>query len=291
MSRNPLTQLSVLILLAAMFNPLTCTVTPKVQSLEEAPLDSPSGVAIAESILPDLPAAPSDIQAPLSEASPPASFTRSAEPIQMVVVQDITGSFYDHIAHARVAVLNLLADSQSWPEGSHIGMTTFVGGVEPDPWTPMTPTSEKEHVGQQWDQLATCNCVVHNPYRTTSFCERYYGGFDADPQMPDCLANGSASNPAASMEQALWMLEGLPGRKLIVIVGDTLPCCGSDSDPRTENLLVRTQEAGARGWDVWVISTTDVPFLDALAQNEGVARFVAPERVPEAMDRVIRELR
>ena len=56
-------------------------------------------------------------------------------------------------------------------------------------------------------------------------------------------------------------------------------------------LLVRTQEAGARGWDVWVISTTDVPFLDALAQNEGVARFVAPERVPEAMDRVIRELR
>ena len=293
MQRQPFALLSVLVLLAAALKPSTCTLEIVPTTEEATPVVAPTG---APSIAPTQPATAVDTTiAPEPEArrqieqiASPATSTR---PIQLVVLQDVTGSFAQQIGHARTALLNLVEDSASWPRGSQIGLTAFVGGVEPDPWTPMTPTTEHAEIAEQWATLSTCNCTMptssdQQGYQRP-FCEIYYGGFDAHPHMPDCHALGAQSNPAASMEQAHHMLEGLSGRKIAILVGDIMPCCGSETEARTAALLWWARSAGREGWDVWVLATTEPPFLHQLAQNDGAALHVEPSDLPEAMDRIL----
>jgi len=289
---NRFTQLSLAVLLAAAINPLTChvrTVEPALQS------------RCAEDITPDLPqaetlpdhyvAVKAQVEPALSEPPP-----RSKEPINLVIVQDITASFLKDLPLAKEAALDMLEDSANWPAGSRIGMSTFVGGVEPLAWTPMTPIADVDSIREQWATLSSCNCTMQNEqfaqfYGEGKWCEMYYGGFEANPHMQDCFEYGHQSNPAAGMSQAIDMLEGTDGRKVIVIVGDTLPCCGPETDSRKEALVRLTRDAGARGWDVWAISTQDVDYLSSLGQNNGQARYVESKYIESAMKRVIRALR
>lgn len=106
---------------------------------------------------------------------------------EIVVVQDVTGSFADEIELAKEAnltLLNFLADNPQ--PGDRIGMVTFVGDAEL--WTPLTYI-EDDYAGvySQWDTLDWCDRSYYPWY--------YYGPpyYHAVPQMMGCNTGQSGA--------------------------------------------------------------------------------------------------
>jgi len=191
------------------------------------------------------------------------------DPIHLVIVQDISQSFAPNMANVRVALAAVLDAAESWPRGSTIGMSTFVGGTEPRPWTPLTATSHLDSVRAQWGELGTCNCANDQiVVGDMSWCEAFNMKLNGDLNMQDCFLWGSQTNPAEGLEQATKMLGGVQGRKVIALISDGLTCCRSEGKLEAQSIEL-THQIGKRGWDVWVVGSHKPDFLAALRQNRG----------------------
>ncbi len=296
--RNPLTFLAGFVVLLAAFNPVVCNVRPSVAEIAE-PVCAPAEPVVAT--CPDepviLPEEPTAVVAVVEKVAPvqvePKAIRPTDRRVNLVVVQDITASYKDNIQHLRIAALELLDAAASWPAGSRIGMSTFVGGVAEQPWTSLTPVDDLEPVQEQWQTLDTCNCkYLHALYRD-AWCEMYYGSFDTSPQMQDCFAHGTQSNPAAGLQQAIDMLQGHAGRSVILFVGDAATCCGTEKTEDRKNALISSAEkADDLGYELWSIVTdrNKPDYLDVLAQNGGRVVHTEPESVPQAMATMIEAL-
>ncbi len=294
--RNHLTNAAVLVLLAAAFNPLTCTVRPAdttvsvaepvVEAVIEVVVEPP---AIAEVVEFTVVEGPSDPPLEPERPIPP----RPDVPMDVVVVQDITGSFQTGIHHARAAVLQLVDAAEGWPAGSRLGMSTFVGGVAPEPWTPLTPVTDLVGVRSQWRELDICNCDIERVFGGQRLCSRGYGGFDKRPQMQSCFEYGAQSHPAAGLRQAISMLEEHPeSRKIVVLVIGGPACCGDKAEQRSLETQELSAQIGEAGWDLWVVGAGvhDPEHLESLRQNLGDTVILDAENALDTMERVIRSL-
>ncbi|MFT4627369.1 MAG: hypothetical protein ACI8PZ_006053 [Myxococcota bacterium] len=98
-----------------------------------------------------------------------------------MIAQGVTGSVQDSIAHARTANLQILESfiADPWPL-DQLGMTAFVGGVDPDPWSPLQLVAEPEPLFERWRTLESCNCALGDGL-TEELCVEYYDGFPFDP--------------------------------------------------------------------------------------------------------------
>lgn len=150
---------------------------------------------------------------------------------EIVVVQDVTGSFSDEIQLAKDADLTLLKYLADNPQpGDRVGMVTFVGAAEA--WTPLSYVEEEyDSVYSQWDTLDWCDRSYYPWY--------YYSApyYHPVPQMMGCNAGADPSTPhydsgtnqGAGLNAAIDML--LDGDtdshalKTIILLSDGRPQC------------------------------------------------------------------
>lgn len=202
---------------------------------------------------------------------------------EIMLVQDITGSFVDDIDEAREADLAFLDTLLLSPyPGDRIGMSTFVGGVAPDPWTALQDLDTAgATIRSQWQTLDSCNC---NAYPDDQWwCETYYGAWDGSPQMQDCFAYGYQTAQGPGIDQAVAELttNGSPlAFQAIILVSDGLPCCDDLTQPRREHALQAVDDAWSAGIHVWTVTFMngggDFSFLASLARGQGQA-YLTPD--------------
>jgi hypothetical protein len=222
----------------------------------------------------------------------------AGHPRQVMMVQDITGSFRDDIDNARVADLAFLDYllTHPYPEDM-IGMSTFVGGVEATAWSPLEYTSVGgASVYTHWEQLDWCNChedalqaYYGNPedWCTGSlcpvpswqeYCNVYGEGHNMRPAMVDCWSVGINTAPGPGIDQAVDELLAVGDPKAfraIILVSDGLPCCGENTLPREVAAVVAADRAWSHGIHVWSVVFNsgggDFEFLQSLTRGMGRA--------------------
>jgi Flp pilus assembly protein TadG len=163
---------------------------------------------------------------------------------EIIVVQDVTGSFADEIDLARDADLALLDYLAENPQpGDRIGMVTFVGAAEV--WT------ELLHVEEDYG-------AIRADWNDMDWCDRSYWPwysyappiFHSAPQMMGCNSGSdpatfyydSGTNQGSGIEAALEVLvdEDLTDShalKTIIIVSDGEPTCIPSSDVACNNAV------------------------------------------------------
>jgi hypothetical protein len=150
---------------------------------------------------------------------------------EIIVVQDVTGSFSEEIELAKDAdltLLNYLADNPQ--PGDRLGMVTFVGDAEL--WTPlMYVEDEYDAIYSQWETLDWCDRSYYPWY--------YYGApyYHPVPQMMGCNTgspaatwyNDSGTNQGSGLELAVDTLldssADSHALKTIILVSDGRPQC------------------------------------------------------------------
>jgi len=216
---------------------------------------------------------------------------------QIMIVQDITGSFRDDIANARVADRALLDYMAMYPyPDDMVGMTTFVGGVEPTPWSPLQGIEYADEIAARWATLDWCNCEEQALQATfgdsssycvegmcpvpswPEYCDTFFGGHDARPQMVDCWSVGKNTAPGPGIVQAAdELLDHGTDRsfRALILISDGLPCCGDDTAPRKQAAIDAVDYAWANGIHVWSVAYNqgggDLSFLDSLTRGAGSA--------------------
>jgi len=222
----------------------------------------------------------------------------AGRPRQIMLVQDITGSFRDDIDNARVADLALLDYLLSYPYPEDmIGMTTFVGGVEATAWSPLQYTADLgESIYTHWQELDWCNChedalqayyggpggwctgslcPVPSWYE---YCLVYGAGHNQRPGVVDCWSVGINTAPGPGIDQAVDELVAAGDDRAfqaIILVSDGLPCCGADTGPREAAAVAAADRAWANGIHVWSVAFNggggDFAFLQSLTRGMGRA--------------------
>ena len=199
---------------------------------------------------------------------------------EICIAQDITGSFHDDIGFARQAVLAFLDyfEAQPYP-GDKLAMSTFVGGVEPNIFTPLSSIdSQYAAIDAQWSTLDSCNCDIGY-----YFCHKYYGNYNGQPWMQDCYDYGSMTAQGPGIDQCVDELlsEGSPTAfKAIVLISDGLPCCSPNSQARAIAAVAAADAAWAEDVHLWSVAYMngggDFSFLQSLVRGYGVA-FETPD--------------
>lgn len=215
---------------------------------------------------------------------------------ELMIVQDVSGSMAEKIDDARaadIALLDYLTDSP-YPS-DQVGMVTFVGGVEDEPWSPLLDLEGNEGtIRSQWETLDTCNCNV--PWYETQcqafppeegdpadyptcwewFCDVEYGNANGNPQMMDCFDNGSGTSPGPGIDQAVdeLLAKGDPTAfQGVILVSDGNPCCAELTDEREAEGVAAADYAYANGIHVWTIGIADegedFTYLDNLTRGYG----------------------
>jgi len=167
-------------------------------------------------------------------------------PREVMIAQDVTGSFADEMPEARDAVLTFLEymGDNNFP-GDSIGMATFVGGAEV--WTPLSEVvDEYTTIYDQWDAYLTWCDRSYSPW------DRIYRGYyyHSAPNMTRCnypyepaaYPSDTGTNQGDGLFQAITELteEGSDRAvKSIVLVSDGKPECP---------LRNRYQKAACESW-------------------------------------------
>jgi hypothetical protein len=162
----------------------------------------------------------------------------------------------------------------------------------------------EEEILDQWYTIDTCNCNEEylsesecemamvelasagygssGSYESGScvetLCEEFYGGYDDQPWMPNCLEAGSQSAPGTAMAQAVDELvnKGNPrSYQSVVLLTDGLACCGGETTERYAEAVAAADYAAANGIHVWTIGYNtegDSASEDALLQLDVLTR-------------------
>jgi hypothetical protein len=221
---------------------------------------------------------------------------------EIMIVQDVTGSYADDMDSARaanLAFLDYMIENQ-YPDDM-IGMTVFVGGVEDVPWDPIDFISGAEaEIYTRWVTLESCNCapsaatwtdddcVASYPWWESDsdptihsecwewFCDIAYLNINEQPQMPDCHAVGAQTAPGPGIDQAVDQLVAVGNPtsfQAIIVNHDGLPCCGDVTAERTAATVAAVDRAWENGIHVWVVGFNeggdDFRFLETLPRGQG----------------------
>lgn len=201
---------------------------------------------------------------------------------EIVVVQDVTGSFSDEIQLAKEADLTLLDYLADNPQpGDRIGMVTFVGAAEA--WTPLTYIEDDyDGVYAQWETLDWCDRSYYPWY--------YYGPpyYHSVPQMMGCNTgsdpstpyNDSGTNQGAGLNAAIDMLFDSDtdehALKTIILVSDGRPqCIPSDASCDTAVALEgldAADYAASSNVSIYSVSFNDTYNADQSAYMESLTR-------------------
>lgn len=213
---------------------------------------------------------------------------------EIMIVQDITGSFVDDIAEAKVANLAFIDAMLENPyPGDKIGMSTFVGGVAPSPWTPLQPIEGMgASMRSQWETLNSCNCALD--YWDGDWCRIYYGGYDEWPWMQDCFDHGYQTAPGPGIDQAIDELLAhgdATSFQALILVSDGLPCCGGLTADRMAHGIEAADRAWEEGIHVWTVTFMngggDFSYLASLVRGQGQA-YLTPD--PSALTAIMLEI-
>ncbi len=162
-------------------------------------------------------------------------------PREIMVVQDVTGSFSQEIGQAREADLVLLdyMAQNGFPD-DQLGMTIFTGDAEV--WTELGVVSEiYGSARSQWETLDWCD-KDNDP-------DGYENGND---HMLDCRSGGDGTDQGTGIELAVDRLLASPqdhALKVIVLVSDGRPQCYqnpscSEADRRQSGIDAAARAAG-----------------------------------------------
>jgi Flp pilus assembly protein TadG len=188
-----------------------------------------------------------------AEVASAAPSVGALRPREIMVVQDVTGSFRQEIGLARTAVLTFLdaIEDQRRPH-DQIGMVTFVGTAEV--WTDLSDVADNySSIRSQWSTLDWCN-RSYSPY--TSQPANYHRA----PQMMNCNAGNtyryyyydSGTAPGTGIDEAVdHFLEGGTGnefaiRTIVLISDGKAECVYHSTDARAESICTAGREVLAR---------------------------------------------
>jgi len=211
---------------------------------------------------------------------PSATAITSGNTREICIAQDITGSFRDDIGFAREADLAFLDYLKKQPfPGDKIAMSTFVGGVEPRIWTPLSDIKKKyRQVSRQWSKLDSCNCAMWHWWYGPNWCVAYYGNYNGQPWMQDCFTYGAQTAQGPGIDQCVAELRkrGNPTSfQAVIVVSDGLPCCGHLTSGRKRDAHRAADNAWRQGVHVWSVAYMngggDFRFLQSLVRGYGTA--------------------
>ena len=160
---------------------------------------------------------------------------------EFMIAQDISGSFVEEMDDARFGLLNFASVMMESSLNDKLGISTFVGDAGDAAWQPLFVADTEAAIMDQWYTLDTCNC--NDEYLSEAecevamvelmaaghssgggyasgggcvetICEEFYGGYDEQPWMPNCLASSSQTAPGTAIAQAVDELitKGNPAR-------------------------------------------------------------------------------
>jgi len=227
---------------------------------------------------------------------PSANAITSGHTREICIAQDITGSFRDDIGYARQADLAFVDFMRKQPfPGDKIAMSTFVGGVEPKIWTPLTDVKRRyRKVTRQWSKLDSCNCALWHWWYGPNWCIYYYGNYNGQPWMQDCFQYGSQTAQGPGIDQCVRELRnrGNPTAfQAVIVVSDGLPCCGWVTWSRRQHAVRAADNAWRHGIHVWSVAYMngggDFRFLQSLVRGYGKA-FETPD--PAELDEIMIEI-
>jgi hypothetical protein len=133
-----------------------------------------------------------------------AEATTAGRTREIMVVQDITGSFIGDIGSARDANLDFLDYLIDNPfPFDRYGMSVFVGTPVDPVWLPSTVIHNNEGpLLAKVDSLGPCNCVG----APEGWCAAFgYGGDDMNPQMQGCW---ECTSESLGLEDDWWQADG-----------------------------------------------------------------------------------
>jgi hypothetical protein len=225
---------------------------------------------------------------------------------EFMIAQDISGSFVEEMDGARFGLLNFASVMMESPSlNDKLGVSTFVGDAGETAWQSLSFVADaEEEILDQWYTIDTCNC--NDEYLSESecemamvelasagygssgsyeagscvetLCEEFYGGYDDQPWMPNCLESGSQSAPGTAIAQAVDELvnKGNPrSYQSVVLLTDGLACCGGETTERYAEAVAAADYAAANGIHVWTIGYNtegDSASEDALLQLDVLTR-------------------
>lgn len=219
--------------------------------------------------------------------------TGALRPREIVVVQDVTGSFAQEIDLARIADLALLdyMHESGFPD-DRIGMTVFTGGAEL--WTPLGDVRDTYgSVYSQWDTLDWCD-KDNDPD----------GSENGNDHMLDCRTGGDGTDQGTGIDLAVDTLLASSrdhALKVIVLVSDGRPQCYdnpscSAADRWNSGVLAA---ARARDNDISIFSVsfnesynaTQSAYLESLATGYGQFYETPDEHeLPDILETVARNI-
>jgi Flp pilus assembly protein TadG len=231
---------------------------------------------------------------------------------EIVIVQDVTGSFMQEIDEARDADLAFLdAIHESDFPNDRIGMVTFVGDAEE--FTPLSYVkSDYATIYSDWSKLDWCDRSYYPWY--------YYGPpyYHSNPAMMGCNEGSdywrwyydSGTSQAAGLDEGIDMLLASGDEystKVIILVSDGQPqCVYGYSDQAAEDLCTDAREKDAysaadfaeeNGISIYSISFNDTynatqsAVMEALVRGHGqFYETPDPNELPEILEEIAQQI-
>jgi len=231
----------------------------------------------------------------LGDGDGDASATAAFRFRDMVIVQDVTGSFSRSLDKAREADLAFLdyVYGQGFPQ-DRLGMVTFTGGAQE--FTPIqTVSGSYSATRSQWygDGVATYNSVLRRYNTKTAGLTICYKPRSSAPYnaswMQRCSLGGDYTNPGSGLELGMQKLQALGASgntKVIVFVSDGRPQCASTSytDPCTAGRIQYAYDTAA---DIQAagIHTFVVSFCEDCNASQMATQFAFNEQLVTGMGR------
>ena len=201
---------------------------------------------------------------------------------EILIVQDVTGSFRDEIGDARTASLTLLdtVHDNGFP-ADKVGMVTFVSAAEA--WTDLQRVEPNySSIRSQWTTLDWCN-RDYPPFTLPSFSEHFHSA----PQMLDCREGGtggwadSGTDQGSGLEVAIEQLTDEAtteptALKTIVLISDGKAQCvpegtACDADVAAFG-LEQADAAAAASISIFSVSFNETYNEDQSAYLESLSR-------------------
>ncbi len=231
---------------------------------------------------------------------------------EIVIVQDVTGSFMEEIDEARDADLAFLdAIHEADFPNDRIGMVTFVGAAEQ--FTPLSYVkSDYSSIYADWSQLDWCDRSYYPWY--------YYGPpyYHYNPYMMGCNEGSdywrwyydSGTSQAAGLDEGIDMLLASGDEystKVIILVSDGQPqCVYGYSDQAAEDLCTDAREEDAydaadfaeeNGISIYSISFNDTynatqsAVMEALVRGHGqFYETPNPSELPKILEEIAQQI-
>ncbi len=219
--------------------------------------------------------------------------TGALRPREIVVVQDVTGSFAQEIDLARIADLALLEymHDSGFPDDK-VGMTVFTGGSEL--WTPLDYVRDSYGaVAAQWNTLDWCD-KDRNPD----------GQENGNDHMLDCRTGGDGTDQGTGIELAVDTLLSSGqdhALKVIVLVSDGRPQCYNNPNcseaDRWNSGINAAARASANDISIFSVSfnesynATQSAYLESLVTGYGQFYETPDENeLPDILETVARNI-